>query len=902
MSDKGIGDVFARRVMWLTGAAIAALAVPNQAYAQETEMPAGAKDEDVILVVGTRASLSRALEVKASETRFVDAIVAEDIAQFPDRNIAEALQRVPGVTVNRSLGEGRTIVVRGFTPDFTRVEINGMSAVTVSDSRNFDFGVLASELFSSAVVRKSASARDTEGGLAATIDLATPKPLELDEFVLRASADASYAELADEFNPRGALVVSRRWGDSFGIAASLAYSKSSLYSIDYGVGSWDIAADSISPAAREGLSSEVLDARLPRVPLRQLRDQDRERLGGTLDLQWRPSDTVEFGLSGIYSKSTRTGPYMRLDFLELEGGLTEPSDITVDDGRIVGATFGEAQPRPYTQYENNEEHFANAIFDAKLDLGGGFGLDGRLGYGRATGDFVYDFWGFGVFGRGSYRLEGDFIVPGFIPDNNNDGVPENGGNPIDFSDPSAFVNWRFFSAGRVHQVNDELSAQAELNKRFDGGFLSRVALGARFSDRSADRERGEYVARPTAESPVGGLGAAPGLTHQVPWTLRNAPSAFPDTILQVDNDVAKQVFGIGSFERPVNPLQSFYISEKSYAGYVQAEFDLQHLRGDIGARVVHTDLLTSGTRAVNGIAAIIGGQAVNETEDVAFNSGYTNVLPALNLRYDLARGAVLRGSVGRTLTRPQLSDLSPESTIDIGRNTGSSGNPDLKPYLAWNFDLGLEWYLARESLVAVSVFHKEIGALVETLTENVTLDLPGTQGEPPRPTNISLRRPINGESARVTGFEAILQSPFSFLPAPFDGFGGVLNYAYLNSRATFQLEDDVRSVSLPGLSENSFTGILYYQRGPVDVRASYSWRDDYLETAFGAGGQPIYRAAFGQLDLSASYRVGPQLTLRAEAINLNKAGEFTYTDRRKDLPTGLADNERIFSFGARLAF
>ena len=136
----------------------ASLAFSGTAAAQSTADSETPLVADVIVVEGTRGALNRALTVKREDLNFIDAIVAEDIAQFPDNNIAEALQRVPGVTINRDNGEGRTIVVRGFTPNFTRVEINGLTAVTTQNSRNFDFAVLASELFSSAEVRKSASA------------------------------------------------------------------------------------------------------------------------------------------------------------------------------------------------------------------------------------------------------------------------------------------------------------------------------------------------------------------------------------------------------------------------------------------------------------------------------------------------------------------------------------------------------------------------------------------------------------------------------------------------------------------------------------------------------------------------------------------------------------------------
>ena len=884
----------------------ASLAFSGTAAAQSTADSETPLVADVIVVEGTRGALNRALTVKREDLNFIDAIVAEDIAQFPDNNIAEALQRVPGVTINRDNGEGRTIVVRGFTPNFTRVEINGLTAVTTQNSRNFDFAVLASELFSSAEVRKSASANYAEGGLAATVNLTTPKPLDFDDVVFVASADGAYAEQADELNSRASLVVAKNWNDVFGVAASFAYSDQSLFREDYTVGSWDFARDSIANSAEPGLPEELLDARFPRNPRRQLLDQNRERLGGTLDIQFRPSDAVELTLSGIYSDSTRSGPELRFDFLELEGGLTNPRDFVIDNGRVVAGVFDSAQPRVYSQFLDLNDTFAQAAFDGRFNLTETLRATAKVGYSRAEAETLSDFWSFGVFGTGSFQLEGDYVIPSFIPDNDNDGVPDNDGSAIDFSDPANFVNWRFFSGARVLQVNDEWSFEGAVEKDFaQTPFLSAVSVGVRYADRAADRERGEFVARPSdpgSAAPAGGLGADPSIQTLVPWNLSGAPAAYPDDIFRINNEAALSVFGVPDFVRPVNPLQSFRISEESIAGFVKADFELDRLRGDAGVRVVSTDTTSSGARSLRGIAAIVGGQTIDDIEDVTFDNSYTEVLPSTNWRYAARDDLIIRAAAGKTLTRPGLADLSPESTIDIGRGTGRSGNPELEPFTAWNYDVSVEWYFAPEALFGVSVFHKDIGALVETLTEDVILDLPGTQGEPPSPTTISLRRPINGDSASVTGVEVIAQTPFSFLPGPFGNLGGAFNYAFADSSATFSNEDDVRSITLPGLSKHSFNAVLYYQDGRIDTRLAYNWRDDYLAQTFGSGGQPIYRDAFGQLDFSVNYRLLDSLELRFEALNLTDEGVFEYTDQREDLPTSFADNERIFKFGLRFEY
>lgn len=207
------------------------LALSGTALAQETPT-----DLDTVTVTGYRASVEKALDIKRGEAGVVDAIVAEDIGKFPDLNLAESLQRIPGVVITREAGEGRNISVRGLGPDFTRVRINGMEALTTvgagdqsggtNRGRGFDFNVFASDLFSQLLVRKTASADVEEGSLGATVDLRTARPFDYDGFTFAASGQASYNAMAEKADPRVAALISNTFADgTFGALLSVAYSE-----------------------------------------------------------------------------------------------------------------------------------------------------------------------------------------------------------------------------------------------------------------------------------------------------------------------------------------------------------------------------------------------------------------------------------------------------------------------------------------------------------------------------------------------------------------------------------------------------------------------------------------------------------------------------------------------------
>src|SRR5688572_8827867 len=221
-------------------------AFAQNAPAQST---AGTQVEEVV-VTGYRASLESALDEKRLQNGVVDVIKAEDLADFPDTNLAESIQRVPGVSISRVGGEGKAITVRGLNPSFTRVRINGMEAQsaasgTTSDrganlGRGFDFNVFASELFNSIAVRKTTSAEVLEGSLGATVDLTTARPFDFPGFTFVTSVQGNYNDLSEELDPRISALVSNTWSDGrFGMLASIAYTERNYLEEEFGSGGWN---------------------------------------------------------------------------------------------------------------------------------------------------------------------------------------------------------------------------------------------------------------------------------------------------------------------------------------------------------------------------------------------------------------------------------------------------------------------------------------------------------------------------------------------------------------------------------------------------------------------------------------------------------------------------------------
>jgi TonB-dependent receptor len=418
------------------------LAAAGAAQAQDAPAASAGGDTEVeaVVITGFRGSLASALVTKRDETDIIDAIKAEDIADFPDANLVEAIQRIPGVSIDRDAGEGRTMTVRGLGPDFTRTRINGMEAQATTggtDSsgganrgRGFDFNVFASELFNSITVRKTASAEVEEGSLGATVDLRTSRPFDYNGFQLGGSVQYGYNDLSQEWDPRAAILYSDTFFDGrVGVLASLAYSQRSLLeegfsSVRWGPATADggfcspvgfapqnpsnsgslgsSAANCATGVARPANtaannaafttanSASVFHPRLPRYG-RLVHEQDRTGFTGAI--QYRPTDATTISLDLLYSDLQATRQENFLESLSFSrtaaaGGKTQIHvvDAFVDArGQLARGTFNNVDVRSEQRLDELETEFTQYTFTVEHLFNETFSVRAFLG--SAESDF-----------------------------------------------------------------------------------------------------------------------------------------------------------------------------------------------------------------------------------------------------------------------------------------------------------------------------------------------------------------------------------------------------------------------------------------------------------------------------------------------------------------------------------
>ncbi len=325
----------------------------NGVYAQSTES-SGDKLEEVV-VTGYRESLEAALDAKRDSVAFMDSITAEDVGKLPDNNLAEALQRVPGVQISRTNGEGQQISIRGMGPSFARVLLDGMPISVASEgsvdqqarNREFDFDLLPSEIFSMLQVSKTPRASLVEGGLSGTLDLRTPRPFDYQDFTASYQLQGAYQESSEEVDPRASFLISQNWDDKFGILLSVSASERTFRTDGWTSQGWtsgripgnpplpgyaggfdwnlpsvlsSTANEAPSFVNESGLTNaQLANAQVPRLGRPEVQVGSRDRLGGTLAMQWRPSDTLQFNLDVLYAE------------LQAEFGQGRPSGSSGND-------------------------------------------------------------------------------------------------------------------------------------------------------------------------------------------------------------------------------------------------------------------------------------------------------------------------------------------------------------------------------------------------------------------------------------------------------------------------------------------------------------------------------------------------------------------------------------------
>jgi iron complex outermembrane receptor protein len=869
----------------LTGLAIA---VSAQVSAQQPAAPAEEMEE--VVVSGIRASMRNSLEIKRESIQVVDAISAEDVGDFPDKNIGEAIQRVPGVQINRQDGEGRSVSIRGADQSLIRVELNGVSALslTVGGGRDVDFRDLPVEFLSRVEVVKTPTAEMTEGGIG-TVRVITRRPFDSPEGYLAGSVQGVYSDLADATDPKFALIGSKTFFDNtLGVLLSTQYEQRHINSNNARTTGWlRRAPTATGPGATPGRGTDVnADGTLdwiPEIPryIIDRRETTRQAFNGVV--QWRPSENFSMYLDGTYAKGREEVSSM---LMQLGGaaGLIDYANSSVGADNTVDhieLTSSAAFPIDLA-YRNINGQLEREQYNAILGAEWGtekWKFDGRVTYAR--GEVQNDEKNSTATIFGLPRLVIDYT--------GSEGAPNFSFPGVDTTD-GALVN------NLAAVFNPRTNNQEEEGARFNVEFLPEIdwlaSIKAGVEKRDVTMESllfartiqissrtptpassGATTTVAVPQSVIAGIVNANSGTNDVPffdtgdlgfgggikyWN-DNGDATYEATIaasgLALDPYGANANPGTnGTFQ---NYLDTWAVEEETLAGYLQAEFkfdnDVIPVGALLGVRYFDTNTRSTGFNRVQQGAVITFPEALQE-------GGYNDWLPSINLRFDFTDKLVGRMTAGKVMARPNPSQLAFRRSTDIVGLTGSRGNPDLLPFEAKQYDAGIEYYVSDVSYVSAAFFRTEISRfIINTATPEVIDGL-----------TYNITRPINGtDKVTIDGFELGGQLAFDFLPGAWKNFGIMAN-------ATFSDDEGFRGTNLltgeilpfPGVSELSYNASLYYENEKISVRTAYNWRESWLLTAAGRGGLPEFNDDYGTLDASVSWTVNPHFTVFADVVNL----------------------------------
>jgi len=923
-----------------TGTALAqAPAAPDPAVPPVTEE----EQDQEIIVTGYRASLNAALDEKRNATGVVDVIKAEDIADFPDNNLAESIQRIPGVTITRDQGEGRNITVRGLGPVFTRVRINGIEGLSTTggaDSsgganrgRGFDFNVFASELFNAITVRKTASADVEEGSLGATVDLQTARPFDYKEdFTVAGSAQVGLNDFSNAVDPKMAGLVSAKLADgTVGILLSAAYSERGIREEGPSTVRWERGTDNGGFAPASTLPTGATQGYAffhPRIPRYDSYRYDTKRLGLSGSLQWQPSDSTLLGFDALYAdfKSNRSEQYLEaISFSRSGTGKPQtvilPGAVVDATNSLVSGSFNNVDVRVESRFDTLRTKFQQYTGTLHQDLGDRVRVDLLGGYSKSA---------FSNPIQTTVALDAN-NVQGYSYDFSKGRNPTFNYGNLNVANPAAFT----LAEIRLRpQYVDNTFKVGRAQIEFDATNALKLRLGGDYKKYGYSSE--EY--RRASETDVAGLIAAGQLgplsslySFSPDTPLGGTPGSFVIPNLNAFAEALGIYSNTGRFELTgianASARGNFTtVDERDLGGFAQAVFDGEiaglAVKADAGLRYVETRQTSTGYQnTATGFTLI------------EVKRSYDNWLPAANVSVELTRDLILRGGIAKVMARPNIATVNPGGSFSVsgGNRTLTLGNPFIDPTKATDYDLSLEWYFAPESALILGLFYKDISSFVANTTQQIAfnqLGLPDSLlvGTGAAPNDLfTVTQPVNSKGGTLKGFEAGFQAPFKFLPGFLSNLGVQANYTYVKSDIEYPLANapgaPIVTRPLVNLSKHSANATLYYEDKLFSLRGSLAYRSGYLTTVPGRNGVapgagPVFNPNAGQpnfndvegthgtinVDMSASLKVTENVSLTFEAINLTDTYTDQYIDSAADRLSVYHHTGRQYYFGARFKF
>ncbi|WP_256079882.1 TonB-dependent receptor [Massilia sp. YIM B04103] len=874
--------------------AVALLAAASGAAAQTPPASPQVDESAVVTVTGVRAALAQSLNQKRNADSLVEVVTAEDVGKMPDKSVADSLQRVPGVSVATAggseggFGENDRVSLKGTPSNLTLTTLNGhtvssgdwyISNIT-NGGRSVSYSMFPSELIGRITVHKSSQANLIEGGAAGNVDIETRKPLSFKKpLTLMGSVEGVYSEGAKKTDAQfSALANWKNDAGNMGVLLQVFDEKRSLRRIGQEFLAWAKVDSALAPEWVKS-NPEVNGKWLSVQTGTALFEQQRERKGGMLDVQFKVSPDFSFDISGFYTRLDADNinanfmmdagqPLSNNANLAGSGGIRPaawtikgntitsisfPATCPVADCRDMGSSVQDIIARPGSY---SDSKFLNLDWqwraNAQLKFKGQIGTTRGTGYAR---DYGYEAWlAYSGTSLTTYGLDQPATV-----------VVPNAGSFQPRSGANFFSGW----------ASDTTAKDKESYGQVDGEYktpwenVPTLHFGARMAKHDRD-----LIWLAGTVAPAGGLAA-------------NRPSGltvFPDSPLPnllnkgwTFSADSMKAWGDKYVSFDTHAYQSeFKIREKASAAYVMGDLSLGPVQGNIGLRFVRTQI------------DVANGSPNDRWEPIETSRTYNNFLPSLNLRTDLSQNVVLRGAASRTLSRPDIGALGSLSLNDLTL-AANGGNPKLTPILSNNVDAGVEWYFMPKSLLGVNVYNMHMASYV-TFGSSTADFYNQSMG---RVVSYTMSSAVNTK-ARVRGIE------LQYVQDLGNGFGLNANYTYADGKETGKAPRsacaDLGDCNMVGTSKRSYNAGAFYENSKFSARINYSYRSAFLNGL--DRNSALYQDGMGTLSAAFNYNLTENLTLSLEGKDLNNPTLKSYATT-KDRPSAFYKNGKQIFFGVR---
>ena len=867
----------------------------RQAPPEETATPADdATELDRVTVTGIRRGIEDAIEAKRTSTSIVESVSAEDIGKLPDMSIADSLARLPGLTAQRFGNRPQEINIRGFAGDFSTTLLNGREQVSLGNNRGVEFDQYPSELMSQVMVYKTPDAQLVGQGLSGTVDLRTVRPLSFAERVTAVNlrGDMNRLEDNDEWGSRASIsYIDQFADDTVGIAVGYARMDNPTQGRQFE--SWGYDNGVLGGANLHAIEG----------------DNQRDGLMGVLE--WKPSDQYHSTLDVFYSQ---------FDKEEAKRGL-QMGLVWGNGSTLVGGTTNDSGTMTEAHWENVKPIVVRNDYNAADDDMFAFGWNQAIAITpnwTVTTDLGHS---------SAKRNERILEVYAGLPDGGRDTVDlaYNPNGYFDFTLGQDYTNpdgLRMFDPGgwggeraqagylKDFEVRDALtSLRIDLTRTFDTGFVSALHFGANLTDRTKSRASSEATLCMTAACTENVEGVIPAqYVTDTSFGHFGLPGVLGLDALAMLND---GVFHLWRKDHADISNKNWEVDEEVSTFYVQADIDTDlgsiPVRGNIGAQLVSVDQTSTGVATFQGVAL---GEAATR------GASSTEVLPSLNLSFELPADQMVRVAAARQMARPRMDDLRANAGYGYdaqrGILTGGGGNPELEPWLADAYDVSYEKYFGGKGYVSAAYFYKDLKTYIYNQTTEFDyrqLPIPMDFDPALLPDNWwqgEYSQPMNGEGGTLDGFELAVSVPLDLVWAPLEGFGVVASYSETDSE--IEPLGPGTTEPLPGLSRYVSNITAYYERFGFSARVAHRKRSRFLGEVQGAGGDrsKVYFDGESVTDLQLGYTFqdGPMqdLSLLLQVNNLENEPYRTIHDGLSERPHQYFEFGRTYLLGVNYKF